>query len=130
MLHPDKPAAEGPEIDFGMHTEHVVLLGEAKWLSRVGKGQGRAGDKNQLGLRREFFEKYGSRLFPTASHHVLLTVSPHGELLTKTDVDYGTATLHLRDLKWNDVCSLDGHPLADELRLYLDWKWKHSRLAQ
>jgi hypothetical protein len=30
----------GPEIDFGIQTDALFLLGEAKWRSRVGAFQG------------------------------------------------------------------------------------------
>jgi hypothetical protein len=33
LPHPDTLVSGGPEIDFGIQTEHVVILGEAKWLS-------------------------------------------------------------------------------------------------
>lgn len=54
LPHPDTLVSGGPEIDFGIHTDDVFLLGEAKWRSSVGAAQGVNRDKDQLTLRREF----------------------------------------------------------------------------
>ena len=38
--HPDTLVPGGPEIDFGIQTADTLILGEAKWLSGVGRLQG------------------------------------------------------------------------------------------
>ena len=40
------------EIDFGIVTDEVFLLGEAEWGSSVGSTQGRNRDKDQITFRR------------------------------------------------------------------------------
>jgi hypothetical protein len=40
LPHPDTLVPGGPEIDFGIQTDALFLLGEAKWRSRVGAFQG------------------------------------------------------------------------------------------
>jgi hypothetical protein len=40
LLTLDTLVAGGPEIDFGIQTDDVFLLGEAKWRSSVGVAQG------------------------------------------------------------------------------------------
>ena len=75
LPHPDTLVPGGPEIDCGVQTDDLFLLGEAKWRSSVGAAQGVKKDKDQVTLRREFCEKYGSRLLPTVKHFVVLGVS-------------------------------------------------------
>lgn len=48
LAHPDTLVPGGPEIDFGIRTEDLVVLGEAKWLSAVGGKQGKKRDKDQI----------------------------------------------------------------------------------
>jgi hypothetical protein len=128
--HPDTLVSGGPEIDFGIQTEDVVIFGEAKWLSGVGKAQGKARDKTQIILRQEFFEKYGRQLFGGISHYVVLGLSRLGEMLDDKEIDLGQAVLYNRDLKFKDVCSLNGHHLSRELQNYLTWKEGNSKVPK
>ena len=127
LPHPDTLVPGGPEIDFGIQTEDVVVLGEAKWLSGVGRRQGKARNKDQLTLRREFIEKYGRTLYPDATDFCLLTVSYRGGVQRNTEVDLGSAKLRMRDMTWEDICSHTAHPCAPELSHYLAWKAANSR---
>lgn len=127
--HPDTLVSGGPEIDFGIQTEQVVILGEAKWLSSIGKAQGKARDKDQLILRQGFFEKYGKVIFGAALHYVVLSLSLTGGILKDKDIELEHATLHYRDTTWACVSNLEGHPLPSEIRSYLEWKRKNSRAA-
>lgn len=129
LPHPDTLVPGGPEIDFGVQTDTLFLLGEAKWLSAVGAKQGVLGDKDQLTLRREFCEKYGRRLLPTCRRFVVLGVSLNGKLVPTTDTTADGVTIHGRDTTWDAVIGLDSHPLTRELRDYLAWKRRHSRMA-
>src|SRR5688500_14738550 len=45
LPHPDTLVPGGPEIDFGVQTDDVFLLGEAKWRSSIGSAQGVNRDK-------------------------------------------------------------------------------------
>jgi len=127
--HPDTLGPRGPEIDFGIETEQAILFGEAKWLSGVGQAQGKAGDKDQIILRREFFEKYGKAIFGSLSHYIVLGVSVYGDILEANDVDLGDATFHLRDTTWDAICSITSHPAHGELVRYLEWKKRSSKKA-
>lgn len=124
--HPDTLGSKGPEIDFGIQTERAVVFGEAKWLSRIDQAQGKTRDKDQITLRREFFEKYGRTIFGAVSHYVVLTISPGGCLLKEEDLDLGHAILHLRDITWEVVSNLKGHPQSTEIQDYLKWKKQNS----
>lgn len=127
--HPDTLGLGGPEIDFGIETEGVILLGEAKWLSGVGQAQGKTGGKDQITLRREFLEKYGKAIFGPIPHYVVLAVSLHGNVLKADDADLGHAVLHLRDVTWDSLCSITSHPAHYELVRYLEWKKRNSGKA-
>lgn len=126
---PDTLVPGGPEIDFGVQTDTLFLLGEAKWLSAVAAKQGALGDKDQLMLRREFCEKYGRRLLPTCRRFVVLGVSLNGSLVPTADTTADGVTIHGRDTTWDSVIGLDSHPLTQELRAYLAWKRGLSRMA-
>ena len=126
LPHPDTLVSGGPEIDFGIHTDDVFLLGEAKWRSSVGAAQGVNQDKDQLTLRREFCQKYGRRLLPDVKRFVVLGISWKGGMLSQADTETDGVALHLRDSTWEALASIDSHPCADELRQYLKWKIQHS----
>ena len=126
LPHPDSLVSGGPEIDFGIQSEDLFLLGEAKWLSGLGTQQGVAGNKDQIVLRREFNEKYGRRLLPDCRRFVVLGVSPGGRLLDPTDSEADGVSLHVRSVAWRTLCSMAEHPLSAELERYLDWKAKFS----
>jgi hypothetical protein len=127
LPHPDTLVPGGPEIDFGIQTDTLFLLGEAKWLSPVSANQGVLGDTDQLTLRREFCDKYGRRLLPTCRRFVVLGVSPEGGMVPHGDTTADGVTLHGRDTTWEAVIGLDSHPLRQELGAYLDWKRRNSR---
>jgi hypothetical protein len=129
LPHPDTLVPGGPEIDFGVQTDTLFLLGECKWLSGVAANQGALGDKDQLTLRREFCEKYGRRLLPTCRQFVVLGVSPKGGMVPNTDTTADGVTIHGRDTTWDAVIGLDSHPLARELHAYVAWKRHNSQKA-
>jgi hypothetical protein len=85
LPHPDNLVPGGPEIDFGIQTMDVLVLGEAKWRSAVGAAQGIKKDKNQIVLRREFCEKYGEKIYPRCRHFVVLGLSLYGGVTTDAD---------------------------------------------
>ncbi len=129
LPHPDTLVSGGPEIDFGLQTDDVFLIGEAKWLSSLGVGQGAGRDKIQITLRREFCEKYGHRLLPNCRRFVVLGVSLTGGIVPTTDAMVEGVTVHARDTTWKALADLDVHPLAAEVRAYLLWKQSNSRIA-
>lgn len=126
LPHPDTLVPGGPEIDFGIQVGDVVLLGEAKWLSAVGRGQGKGEDKDQIDLRREFCQKYAPVIFPSARRYIVLGLSLRNDVLEPEDLEVGSRVLALRELTWESVCGLDSHPARAELREYLLWKKAHS----
>lgn len=125
--HPDTLVSGGPEIDFGVQTDSLVLFGEAKWLSGVGRGQGKARNKDQMTLRREFFQKYGARMYGPGKRFVVLGVSLEGDLCETSDEPLSDGcALSERCITWKDVCGLASHPAHEELRRYLEWKVEYS----
>jgi hypothetical protein len=129
LPHPDTLVPGGPEVDFGLQTPEVFLLGEAKWLSPVAATQGVGRDKDQILLRKEFCEKYGRRLVPGCQRFVVLGVSLEGGIVQRADAEADAVTLHARDITWRDLVDLDAHPHSAEIRSYLSWKRSHSRVG-
>jgi hypothetical protein len=127
LPHPDTLVSGGPEVDFGIQTEHVFVLGEAKWRSAVGRRQGKARDKDQLTLRREFCEKYGRLIFPRSQHFIVLALSQNGGVLQPAYTKTESIQLYTRELTWQTMVELPGHPLAEELHSYLQWKKRNSK---
>lgn len=124
--HPDTLVSGGPEIDFAIYTDRVIVFGEAKWRSPVSQAQGKAKDKDQITLRAEFFEKHGKGIYPGFSHYVILGISPYGGVVSNGTRQLGGACLHFRDTAWQAVCDLAEHPLSDEVQRYLQWKVAYS----
>ena len=116
--HPDTSVSGGPEIDFGIQTENTIVLGEAKWLSKIGKRQGKKQNKDQIDLRIEFLDKYGRIIWPSISEYVIMGLS-----LDKLIVDgKHSRSIKLLDLSWDEICGIELHPKHDTIQKYLDWK--------
>jgi len=115
--HPDTLVSGGPEIDFGIHAGGVLLLGEAKWKSAVGKAQGKNKNKTQIQLRVEFLKKFGRKIYPDVRKFAVLGVGLRDDIVDSSDDDgvicCGTT--------WED-CVVESHPLHHELTRYLQWK--------
>ncbi len=116
--HPDNLVPGGPEIDFGISTSNTLVLGEAKWLSGIGTAQGKEKDKDQIQLRGEYLNKYGHKFYPGRSQFAVLGISLYRDAFKNT-VPEGVI---FRAITWDEICSLNTHPIADEVRRYLIWK--------
>ncbi len=128
LLHPEKRVPGGPEIDFGLQTDEVFVIGEAKWLSSIGVGQGVGRNEDQITLRRKFCEEHAPRLLKPCRRFVVLGLSRlAGEIVQKSDDEVRGVAIHTRNTTWKDIAGLDVHPLASEIRAYLAWKESHSR---
>jgi hypothetical protein len=125
--HPDIPVSGGPEIDVGIHVGDTVVYAEAKWRSGVGTGQGKAGDKDQIQLRREFCQTHGQKLYPDARRFVVLGIAQDPSFIHRGDVRSGAVELHLRSLTWNNLAGLAELPHGDEFQRYVAWKSAHSQ---
>jgi len=114
--HPDTLVSGGPEIDFIIQSEKVLLLGEAKWLSGISINQGKKKDKDQIELRDDFLKKYSRRIFPDldTSNVLCLSFNPsnHQSAL---------------NLTWHDLIYAKIHPLSDELIRYYEWKKSNNK---
>ena len=120
--HPENLNSCGPEIDFGIYTGDILLLGEAKWKSPVDSTQGKNKDKNQIQLRVEFLTKYGSILYPKVRQFVVLGVSITNNI-TGNHTDNSVLCL---SKNWDEICGFDSHPNHCELQRYLVWKRKNQ----
>jgi hypothetical protein len=114
--HPDDLVPGGPEIDFGIQTDEVFLLGEAKWRSSVATAQGVSRNKDQITLRREFCQKYGRRLLPGIDRFVILGVSLKGGMVPKADDEIDGASLHIRGTTWEAVAGIKFALIGFELK--------------
>ena len=124
--HPEKPASNGvPEIDFGIETEECLVLGEAKWNSRLGVGQGVARDRNQLDLRVAYCSDLGRRVLRSVRHWIVLGVGREANVLPEGQ---NTAGVRMCNLTWNELVRHVPAEYRELLRAYLAWKEKHSQL--
>jgi hypothetical protein len=127
LPHPDTRTPGGPEVDFGIQTDEVLVIGEAKWLSGVAKQQGKLHDKDQLTLRREFCQKHGGACYAGYKKLVILGVDQAGSSFEPACSDeIATDTVCTRNLTWKQVCGLVESPHGEELRDYLQWKQSNS----
>ena len=125
--HPETLVSGGPEIDFGIQTERVLLLGEAKWRSHVGAMQGVNRAKDQIELRVEFCEKHGRLIYPRVQQFVVLMVSQDGQTLTSRHREMGTDRVLVAETTWEKVGGLAGHPWRDEVLAHLKWRQDRSK---
>lgn len=122
--HPEKLESQGgPEIDFGLLSDSTLVLGEAKWNSALGKGQGVNGDRTQQDLRRAYCDQLGGYVLPNVRQFCVLGVGRKADVLDCTMV--GKTEFH--NLTWRDILSFLPAPSVTELAGYLAWKEKWSR---
>lgn len=123
--HPDKPVSGGPEIDFLLVGSGTVVLGEAKWRSSEGTGQGVDRNKGQLQLREEFAGVLGSRIFPGFRFVVVMM-----SLVQSTPTQPQQGPVQSVAMSWADLTTFDGHPQHAEFAKYYRWKLAHSKAAR
>jgi hypothetical protein len=120
--HPEKPESTGgPELDFGMISDSVTILGEAKWNSQLAVGQGVARNRTQLDLRVSYCVGLGRRALPSIKQWVVLGVGRAPDVF-----DTGTSDATVRNMAWRDLLELMPADLQPELSKYLTWKEKYS----
>jgi hypothetical protein len=124
--HPENHAPGGPEVDMGIQAGPVLLLAEAKWLSRLGRKQGVNRDRDQMELRDMFCRGTGQRLYPSVSRFVLMElVRADGQGEHRT-VELEGRSVTFCKTGWETVATLVSHPLAAELRDHLRWKEQYG----
>lgn len=127
LPHPDTLVSGGPEVDFGIQTDRVLLLGEGKWLSQVSSGQGADGTKDQIQLRSEFCERYGTSIYPGVERFVVLLVSKRPGALTEKHYALESDKVRIVNATWEQVGGLSSNPWRGEFLKYLAWREANSR---
>jgi len=124
--HPEKPESNGgPEIDFGLLTGTTLVLGEAKWNSKLGTGQGVEGNRSQLYLRARYCDTLARRALPTVRRFLVLGVGRSANVFHGSDAELNTNAL-IGELSWRQVAECFPPSRGLELQRYLDWKSQHS----
>jgi hypothetical protein len=121
--HPEKPASNGgPEIDFGIQTSNALILGEAKWNSGVGKGQGIDRNRSQVELREQFCLGLGLKAL-TSRRAIVLAVTRDSGVVADWESGEGVS---VRSITWHRLAELYPQPLRASLLEYVEWKNEHS----
>ena len=126
LPHPDTRASGGPEIDFGIQTADTLILGESKWRSGFGTGQGANGDKDQIQLRAEYCIKHGAEVFSSVKQFIVLAVGRAGNLLTEAHNTLNGGNVLLQEITWERLAGLTANPFAAEFQKQLEWRTKRS----
>ena len=113
-------------MDVGVQTNTVLILGEAKWRSGVGKAQGVAGDKDQIQLRADYCRKYGPRVYPAIERFIILGIGQSSGLLSSDQLAHSGGTVSVREVTWDSLGSLEANPNAAEFRSHIAWRKAHS----
>jgi hypothetical protein len=122
--HPEKPSSTGgPEVDFGIQSEQAIVLGEAKWNSQLGTGQGVAGNRSQLDLRLAYCSGQGKRALPSTHHWAVLGVGRTADVVGDTTI---CPDATVQNISWSDLISFMPSELRPELAAYVAWKERHS----
>lgn len=127
--HPDNLVSGGPEIDFGIRANKICIIGEAKWLSGLGKKQGKKKDKNQIDLRIEFIRKYGNLTFQGIDDFIVLGLSLQPEIDNSYDISCSHSKVHLKNMSWETICNFSSHPCREELINHYHWKKQYSKMT-
>lgn len=124
-IHPEKMDMGGPEIDFGITTEDIVVLGEAKWKSPEAKEQGLNKNRGQIELRVQLCEQYAS-IFGDKKIFVVVALSLSGEMVSAQTQESKGRIVALRDITWDKLARIPEHPFQREFSQYLEWKKGNS----
>jgi hypothetical protein len=126
--HPEKASSTGgPEIDFGLLTDSCAVLGEAKWNSGLGQGQGVGGNRSQLDLRLAYCASMGAKAIPGIRHWAVLGVGRTADVLDPRGVvAAGCETVGRHNVLWHELADCLPPGLATEVHQYLRWKEVHS----
>jgi hypothetical protein len=127
LPHPDTRVSGGPEIDFGIQTTDTLILGESKWRSGFGAGQGVKRDKDQIQLRAEYCIKHGAEVFPGVSQFIVLAVGRGGHLLTEAHLALNRGNVLMQEITWEGLAGLTANPFGAEFRQQLEWRAKYSK---
>jgi hypothetical protein len=129
LPHPEKPESSGgPEIDFGFLSTSTLLLGEAKWNSALGIGQGVDGNRSQLYLRAKYCDVQARKALRSVSRFIVLGIGRSANVFDGTDADLDTEA-DIRQLSWSEMAECFPPGLAGELAAYLLWKSQYSGRA-
>jgi hypothetical protein len=127
LPHPDSLVPGGPEIDFGIQTDRVLVLGEAKWRSGVGTGQGVGGAKDQIQLRAQFCAQYGASIYPDIETFVVLLVGNALGAIADSWKALRTERLLIVESTWAELGGLQSNPWRTEFLAQLAWRRAHSQ---
>lgn len=124
--HPEKPTAfgGGPEIDVILDGDRCVIHAEAKWTSGQGVKQGVNKDRTQMQLRRDFFRRYGARMYGSRTFVVVGIIRDEPFEQPQSPDEESVIT---RMVKWSELAEYQGHPRKEEFGRYYDWKVKNSK---
>ncbi len=134
ILHPDTKKLGGPELDFLIISDNIVLLGESKWRSKISEKQGKNKDKDQIRLRLDFKKEHAEKIFKGKDCCVFLivkdelTVDKFREIY-KTEIydnDKKNKKKCLVIRSWETICRELEHPLRDEIIRYYEWKKRNG----
>lgn len=121
--HPEKAdSTGGPEIDVGFQSDTALVLGEAKWNSKVSSRQGVQKNRTQLDLRLAFCSGLCARALPEFPNRVVLGIGRAGGTLNET---LG-GSVRVANTTWRELLSLMPRDLVKPLTRYLDWKERYS----
>jgi len=129
IMHPDTQKLGGPELDFLIISDSIVLLGESKWGSKISENQGENKNKDQIQLRLDFKKKYAKKIFKGKDCYVLLIVKDQSDAKKFREI-YKIYKKECRISSWKKICNDLEHPLKDELIKYYEWKIKMDKLNQ
>lgn len=125
--HVDTRGMSGSEIDFGIITNRVFLIGEAKWNSGEGKDQGKDKDTGQLTLRQRFLDKFQDE-FLADCHHLSIPSQRFLVYLTRNSVNINTLKdikpQNFKNLTWDEIVKIKSHPQYVDVNKYYNWKKK------
>ena len=116
--HPRELSMGGPEIDVLMQTPEVVILGEAKWKSPP--------DEKQIELRKMICSRIGQRIYAEDTIFVVLGIYLDKPLFQHQECKADEVEILMRNVSWEDLCSIRPHPVGDKLPKYFRWKRKMS----
>lgn len=126
LPHPEKPESMGgPEIDFGFLSAENLVLGEAKWNSLLGIGQGINKDRSQLDLRLMYCSELANRALPTVQHFMIVGVSRTPDLFSLSEKTKNN--IRVCNLTWSEVVDCFEGSIQEELHQYLSWRETYGK---
>ena len=119
--HPDKPSAvtSGPELDVSIYAGDTLVIGEAKWNSKIDIKQGTSKERDQITLRVAHAKRLLREVHSQVQNVMVLAIGRTIESLGKIAND---PEIPVRRITWDEIVAWFPPSMQAEFQDYFRWR--------